>query len=89
MDSATDFARTHADSVLLHNDLTLLPKIISLAEKTKKIIRQNVAWAIAYNLSALPLAALGYLPPYLAAIGMSASSLVVLLNALRLYKNND
>jgi Cu2+-exporting ATPase len=87
MDSATDFARTHADSVLLHNDLTLLPKIITLAEKTKKIIRQNITWAIAYNLSALPLAAMGYLPPYLAAIGMSASSLIVLLNALRLYKN--
>jgi Cu2+-exporting ATPase len=89
MDSATDFARTHADSVLLHNDLTLLPKIITLADKTKIIIRQNITWAIAYNSSALPLAALGYLPPYLAAIGMSLSSLVVLLNALRLYKHND
>ena len=89
MDSATDFARTHADSVLLHNDLTLLPKIIALAEKTKIIIRQNITWAVAYNLSALPLAALGYLPPYLAAIGMSVSSLVVLLNALRLYKHSD
>lgn len=89
MDSATDFARTHADSVLLHNNLTLLPKIITLADKTKKIIKQNITWAIAYNLSALPLAAMGYLPPYLAAIGMSASSLIVLLNALRLYKNND
>jgi Cu2+-exporting ATPase len=89
MDSATDFARTHADSILLHNDLTLLPKIITLAEKTKTIIKQNITWAIAYNLSALPLAALGYLPPYLAAIGMSVSSLVVLLNALRLYKHNN
>ncbi len=86
MDSATDFARTHADSVLLHSDLSLLPKAIALAEKTKVIIRQNITWSIAYNLSALPLAALGYLPPYLAAIGMSASSLIVLLNALRLYK---
>ncbi|MFT7490587.1 MAG: Cu2+-exporting ATPase [Pseudohongiellaceae bacterium] len=89
MDSATDFARTHADSVLLHNDLTLVPKMIALAEKTKVIIRQNITWAITYNLSALPLAALGYLPPYLAAIGMSVSSLVVLLNALRLYRHSD
>ncbi len=89
MDTATDFARTHADSILLHNDLTILPKMITLAEKTKKIIKQNITWAITYNLSALPLAALGYLPPYLAAIGMSVSSLVVLLNALRLYKHND
>lgn len=88
MDSATDFARTHADSVLLHSDLSLLPRAIDLAEKTKVIIRQNIAWSIAYNLSALPLAALGYLPPYLAAIGMSASSLIVLLNALRLYKKD-
>ncbi len=89
MDSATDFARTHADSVLLHGDLELLPKAIALAEKTKVIIRQNITWSIAYNLSALPLAALGYLPPYLAAIGMSASSLIVLLNALRLYKKDS
>ncbi len=86
MDSATDFARARADSVLLHGDLTILPKAIQLAKKAKKIIRQNVFWALTYNLLALPLAAFGFIPPYAAAIGMSLSSLVVVFNALRLYK---
>jgi Cu2+-exporting ATPase len=49
-----------------------------------KIVRQNLAWAIVYNATALPLAALGYVPPWAAAIGMSASSLIVVLNALRI-----
>jgi Cu2+-exporting ATPase len=85
MDSATDFARTRADSILLNNDLTTLSSIIALSHRTKKIIRQNIVWALGYNLLALPLAAMAYIPPYLAAIGMSASSLIVVLNALRLY----
>lgn len=86
MDSATDFARTRADSVLLNNNLATLPTIIRLAKKTKAIIKQNILWALAYNLLALPLAAFGFIPPYLAAAGMSASSLIVVMNALRLYK---
>jgi len=48
------------------------------------ILRQNRRWAIGYNLAAVPLAALGFVPPWLAAIGMSASSLAVVLNALRI-----
>lgn len=86
MDTATDFARTRADSVLLNNTLSTLPLVIQLAHKSKRIIRQNITWALGYNLLALPLAAMGYIPPYLAAIGMSLSSLIVVLNALRLYK---
>jgi Cu2+-exporting ATPase len=49
-----------------------------------RIIRQNLAWAVGYNLVALPAAALGYVAPWMAAIGMSASSLLVVVNALRL-----
>lgn len=87
MDSATDFARTHADSVLMRGDLTILPNALKVAQKTKSIIRQNMAWALGYNLLALPLAAMGFIPPYLAAIGMSLSSLIVVFNALRLYRS--
>ena len=49
-----------------------------------RVVRQNLAWAIVYNAVALPLAAAGFVPPWAAAIGMSASSLIVVLNALRL-----
>ena len=84
MDSASDFARTSADSVLLNDDLTVLPNVVHLAKKTRRIIKQNITWSVCYNLSALPLAAMGFIPPYLAAIGMSLSSLIVVINALRL-----
>lgn len=83
MGSASDFARTHADAVLLSNDLTVLVKALRLAHRCKKIMRQNITWALAYNIVALPLAAAGFIPPYLAAIGMSLSSLIVVMNALR------
>ncbi|WP_283785805.1 heavy metal translocating P-type ATPase [Bermanella sp. WJH001] len=84
--SASDLAKTHADVILVNNQLTRLPQLIKQAHKTARIIKQNLAWALLYNSSVLPLAALGLLPPYLAAIGMSASSLVVVFNALRLNK---
>jgi Cu2+-exporting ATPase len=61
-----------------------LPGIVRLARRAQRIVRQNLAWSIAYNLAALPLAALGFVPPWLAAIGMSLSSVVVVLNAMRL-----
>ena len=81
---ATDFARIHADSIMLSGNLDTLPKAIALARATRRIIRQNLIWALVYNLVALPLAATGMIPPWAAAIGMSASSLLVVLNALRL-----
>lgn len=84
--SASDLAKTHADVILVNNQLTRLPQLIKQAHKTARIIKQNLAWALLYNSSVLPLAAMGLLPPYLAAIGMSASSLVVVFNALRLNK---
>ena len=57
---------------------------IEVSRGTLRVVRQNLAWAIGYNSLALPLAALGYVPPWAAAIGMSASSLIVVLNALRI-----
>lgn len=84
--SASDLAKTHADVILVSNQLARLPQLIKQAHKTSRIIKQNLAWSLLYNASVLPLAAFGLLPPYLAAIGMSASSLVVVFNALRLNK---
>lgn len=77
-------AQTSADMVLLGETLQPLPLGILLAKQTMRIVRQNLSWAIVYNAAALPLAAMGYVPPWAAAIGMSASSLIVVLNALRL-----
>lgn len=77
-------AQTSADIVMLGDSLKPLTTAVQMARKTMRIVRQNLAWAIGYNLLALPLAAAGYVPPWAAAIGMSASSLVVVLNALRL-----
>ena len=56
----------------------------ALTKEMLSILRQNRRWALGYNLAAVPLAALGFVPPWLAAIGMSASSLVVVLNAMRI-----
>jgi Cu2+-exporting ATPase len=77
-------AQTSADVVMLGESLQPVATGILLARQTMRIVRQNLAWAVVYNAVALPLAALGFVPPWAAAIGMSASSLIVVLNALRL-----
>lgn len=82
--SASDLAKTHADAILLNQNLESLGQLITQARRTKTIIRQNLAWSLIYNTSVLPLAAIGVLPPWAAAIGMSASSVIVVFNALRL-----
>ncbi|WP_160153085.1 heavy metal translocating P-type ATPase [Microbulbifer sp. ALW1] len=84
MMSAADLAQSRADAILLQGDLRALPRAFALARKCRTIIRQNLTWAIAYNALALPLAFLGLVPPWAAAIGMSLSSLIVVVNALRL-----
>jgi len=86
MGSAADFAQVHADSVLLSGNLQTLVSVVTLARRTRQIVRQNLSWALLYNLVALPLAVMGFVPPWAAAIGMSASSLLVVVNALRLGK---
>ncbi len=81
---ASDLTKTNADAVITNNSLTTLLHAISKGKKSTKIIRQNIYWALLYNLLALPLAATGFIPPWAAAIGMSVSSLIVVGNALRL-----
>ncbi|GAA5184014.1 heavy metal translocating P-type ATPase [Niveibacterium umoris] len=82
--SGTELARTQADLVLLGEALLPLWKGRLLAGRTLRVIRQNLAWSFAYNILAIPAAMLGWVTPWMAGIGMSASSLLVVLNALRL-----
>ena len=84
MGSATDLAKTSADAVLLSNRLQVLVQAFSLARRTRRIIIENLLWACVYNGLMLPFAALGWITPLWAALGMSISSLTVVLNALRL-----
>ena len=77
-------AQTSADVIMLGESLVPVTTAVTMSRKTMRIVRQNLAWAIVYNALALPLAAAGYVPPWAAAIGMSASSLIVVMNALRL-----
>jgi Cu2+-exporting ATPase len=88
MGRGSALAQTSADLILVRDSLEDLPHAIDLARRTQRVIRQNLTWSIVYNLAALPLAALGYVPPWLAAIGMSLSSVVVVLNAMRLSRGS-
>ncbi|MCK5726535.1 MAG: cadmium-translocating P-type ATPase [Thiotrichaceae bacterium] len=84
MGKGAQLAQASADMVLLSENLLQVPQAIRTARSMKRIITQNFSWAIIYNVSAIPLAAAGLVLPWVAAIGMSASSLVVVLNSLRL-----
>lgn len=85
---ASDLTKTNADAVITNSSLTTLLHAISKGKKTSLIIRQNIYWALLYNILALPLAAAGFIPPWAAAIGMSVSSLIVVGNALRLLSSD-
>ena len=82
-------AAARADAVLIGDDPVRLLAGLDVARRTRRIVKQNLAWALGYNLVALPLAAAGAVPPWAAAIGMSLSSLVVAGNALRLGRSPD
>jgi Cu2+-exporting ATPase len=82
--SGTDLARASGDVILVDNRLTDLVGARAIARETIAILAQNRRWALAWNLAAMPLAALGFVPPWLAAAGMSMSSLGVVMNALRI-----
>jgi len=84
MGGGTQVARATSDIVLLSERLPEVAHAQDVSRQTMSIMHQNFAWAIAYNLIAVPVAALGFVSPWLASIGMSASSLIVVVNALRL-----
>jgi P-type Cu2+ transporter len=86
MGSGTDIAKSGADVILLNNRLKSIITLKRVAYKTRRIIWQNYFWAFGYNAIVLPLAVTGYITPYMAVIGMSASSILVITNSLRLLK---
>ena len=88
MGQGAQLAHASADMVVLSERLSVLADGVRKARATRTVIKQNLAWAILYNVAAVPLAAAGLVAPWMAAIGMSASSLVVVFNALRL-KGSD
>ncbi|MEM4780492.1 MAG: cation-translocating P-type ATPase, partial [Halalkalicoccus sp.] len=83
MSSGTELAMDAADAVVMDDDLAAIPEIFEIARSTKKRIRQNLGWAIGYNLIAIPLAVLGYINPLIAAVIMAISSLIVVANSGR------
>lgn len=89
MGSGADLAKISADAVLLSNHLSRLPQAFKVAQKTRRIIIENLLWAGTYNGLILPFAAMGWITPLWAALGMSLSSLLVVLNAQRLSKIPD
>ncbi|MDR2164647.1 MAG: cadmium-translocating P-type ATPase [Zoogloeaceae bacterium] len=86
MGAGAQLARAQADLVLLSDNLERLRQGIGCCRFTLRVIRQNLGWSFAYNFLALPLAILGHVTPWAAGIGMSASSLLVVLNALRIQR---
>jgi len=84
MGGGADIAQLRADAVLLSDTLADLVAAVKVARRARRVLRQNVAWAVAYNGIAIPLAFAGMVTPLVAGIGMSASSLIVVVNALRL-----
>ncbi|MCG8383244.1 MAG: heavy metal translocating P-type ATPase [Gammaproteobacteria bacterium] len=84
MGSAAQVAMSNADVVLVSNQLSALCGAFQSASKTVRVIRQNISWAVGYNTLVLPAAAMGWVAPWMAAIGMSLSSLLVVANAMRL-----
>jgi Cu2+-exporting ATPase len=89
MGGGSHLARTQADLILLSENLEHLSRGFRIARRTLRVIRQNLAWSFAYNFVALPLAMFGFVTPWMAGIGMSGSSLMVVLNSLRLQKKTE
>ncbi len=81
---ASSLAQSQADLVVLGSELAAITDALLLARKTMRVVRQNLAWALLYNAACVPLAVAGYLPAWLAGLGMATSSLLVVANAARL-----
>jgi Cu2+-exporting ATPase len=89
MGSGTALAQARADVIVLSNRIDAVRELIEMSRRTMKIVRQNLRWALAYNLVGVPLAAMGVLSPLLAGTGMALSSLLVVVNALRLTRKGQ
>ena len=86
MGGGTQLASVNSDMILLSDRLEHLIDGLDIATRAMRIVKQNIAWALLYNIGTVPAAAMGYIPPWLAAIGMSASSLIVVGNSMRLLR---
>ena len=84
--NASDLAKNAADIVLLNPKLQSVVDVLEMAKRTKSKIKQNIAWALAYNFTVLPFAMVGWLTPWQAALGMSLSSIIVVYNSTRLLR---
>lgn len=89
MGKGVPLSLAHADYVLLNGDIGQIPTLIAQAKKTMRIVKQNIGWAIAYNLICIPLAFTGVLSAWLAGLGMALSSLLVIGNAMRLSRSTS
>ncbi|GLS84575.1 heavy metal translocating P-type ATPase [Paraferrimonas haliotis] len=88
MGSGAAMSKSKADLILLGDSLLGLTQAICIATQTQRTIKQNLMWALGYNITILPLAMAGLVPPYIAALGMSASSLLVVGNSVRLLRKH-
>jgi Cu2+-exporting ATPase len=84
MGHALPLAQAKSDFIVSGERLRAVPLLVQQARRTRTVIRQNLAWSAGYNLVCVPLAVIGWMPPWLAGLGMAASSLVVVLNSGRL-----
>jgi P-type Cu2+ transporter len=84
MGQGVPVAQAQADFIILGGQLDRVAMALHMARRTRAVVRQNLAWAAAYNFTCIPLALMGYMPPWLAGLGMAASSLLVVMNAARL-----
>jgi Cu2+-exporting ATPase len=86
LDQGAPLAQSQADFIVLGGRLSGVPQAVGISRRAMRVVRQNLIWAAAYNFVCIPVALSGHLPPWLAGLGMAASSLAVMLNALRLQR---
>lgn len=84
--NAADMSKRSADIILLNQKIGHIQHVFTMATKVRRKVKQNMAWALGYNLLILPLAIAGYLTPWMAVIGMSLSSIIVVVNSVRLLR---